>query len=92
MNALSIDNEHMYSEDTPHVARFIDGRWIVSWRGDRGLTLSEAINAMSIAEWVGTGKTSFVDRLFLTNWAEPLGLTVDEAIAMCEPRRAEARP
>jgi hypothetical protein len=95
---ISITNETMRSDETPHTARYLgsaDGweEWEVSWLPGRVLSRNQAVTAMTIAETVARGlEPGGKLWRFVDGWASELGLQGLDAVARAaEPVRAEVQ-
>ena len=95
---LTINDDTMTSDQTPHTARQAPGRphhWEVSWLPGQTLDRNTAITAMTLAE--ATAETGLHEghRLWphIQGWAADLGLTGPEAVAAAsQPPRDITRP
>lgn len=94
--SLTITDERMVSDRTPHTAVPVDsaqpyGQWTVSWLPGRVLTRNQAITAMTLAEIVAAmqdkGETTVIDhhhRLWpqVDAFAAELGLSGPHAMTL----------
>ena len=90
--AIKITDETMSSDRTCHLAAYLanpagpddpqEPYWLVSWLPDRGLTRSQAVTAMMLAETAASGLEAG-DRRWphIDGWAAELGLTGTDAVA-----------
>ena len=78
---ISIGDDRMTSDVTPHVAELVgEGQWRVSWLPERTLSRNEATTAMTLAELVARGVRDGDRRwLFVVGWAQELGLSGTQA-------------
>ena len=83
--ALTINDNTMSSDQTPHTARQAPGRqheWEVSWLPGQTLDRNTAITAMVLADTTTEPDLHEGHRLWphIQSWAEELGLTAPDAI------------
>ena len=83
--ALTIFDDSMSSDRTPHSARLMTGRahlWEVSWLPGQRLDRNGAITAMVLADLTGPGDLHPDDHqwVFVEGWADELGLRAGEAV------------
>ena len=83
---LTITDDAMTSDRTPHTARPAPGRrraWQVSWLPGRRMDRNTAITAMILADTAASSDIHPGHRLWahIQGWAEELGLTAPDAIA-----------
>ncbi len=84
--ALTINDDTMTSDQTPHTARLAPGRphhWEVSWLPGQILDRNTTITAMILADTAARGDLHQGHRLWphIQGWAAELGLTGPDAIA-----------
>lgn len=80
--ALTINDQAMTSDRTPHAARLAPGKqpeWEVSWLPRRRVTRNQAITAMWLAE---ASDDRYERWTYIQVWAYQLGMTGDEALTM----------
>ncbi len=100
--AIKITDETMSSDRTCHLAAYLanpagpddpqEPYWLVSWLPDRGLTRSQAVTAMMLAETTAGGLEPG-DRRWphIDGWAAELGLTgTDAVVRASKPLEPEA--
>lgn len=83
--ALTINDDTMTGDQTPHTARLAPGRpsrWEVSWLPGQTLGRNTAITAMILADIAGEHDLHSGYRLWphIQSWADELGLTGTDAI------------
>ena len=95
---LTITDQTMTSDHTPHTARPAPGRqhaWQVSWLPGRLLDRNTAITAMILADTAAAPGLHPGHRLWphIQGWAEELGLTAPDAITLTSapPEKAAGR-
>jgi hypothetical protein len=89
---LTIDDDRMFSNDTPHTATRHGDKWVVSWLPDRRLGRNEAITAMTLAWEIAFHPAPHGRQWpFIVAWAGELGLSGQEAVAMCTAGEDERR-
>jgi hypothetical protein len=82
--SVSILDDGMSSDRTPHTARLVPGdrrSWEVSWLPGRQVDRNSAITAMILADTVGTDGMRAGLGPHIEGWADELTLTVPEALA-----------
>jgi hypothetical protein len=82
---LTINDDHISGEHTPHTARRPPGHehaWEVSWLPGRLLDRNGAVTAMILADIAGLGTSYPGDRRWphIEGWAAELGLTAPDAL------------
>lgn len=81
---MTIDDDRMFSKDTPHTATRHGDHWVVSWLPGRKLDRDQAITAMTLAWEVACWPAPHGERWpFIVAWAGELSLKGTEAVAMC---------
>jgi hypothetical protein len=83
---LTILDDSMSSDHTPHIARRVPGRqhvWEVSWLPGQHLDRNSAITAMVLADLTSSDDIDVGHRLWphIEGWAAELGLTAPDALA-----------
>lgn len=94
--ALTILDDNMSSDRTPHTARLVPGEghvWEVSWLPGRHLDRNSTITAMMLADVTGPGGMHAGHRLWphVEGWAAELGLTAPGALTAMSSPPARAR-
>lgn len=81
---LTITDTTMASNTTRHHAERLADGWRVSWLPDRRLTQSQAITAMTIAQYVHAHELTAHHPLWphIDGWAAELGLTGPTAVSL----------
>jgi hypothetical protein len=94
---LTINDDTMTSDQTPHTARLAPGCqyiWQVSWLPGEVLDRNSAITAMTLADTAAKGDLHEGHRLWphIEGWAAELGLTGTDAITRAsEPPEKASR-
>ena len=80
---LAIDEDRIFSKETPHTGIRHGDHWVVSWLPDRKLGRNQAITAMTLVWQVALDGSVHGSRWpFICAWAGELGLTGQEAVAI----------
>lgn len=79
-----ITDTHIASTKTRHHAEVVDDGWRVSWLPGRKLSRSQAITAMTIAEFVESGvlTSAHPKWLHVDQWADELDLSGPRAVGL----------
>ena len=81
---LAIDDDRMFSTDTPHTATRHGDKWVVSWLPGRELSRDEAITAMHLAWYVAVDPSVHGSHWVLIGVAaRELDLTREDATKAC---------
>jgi hypothetical protein len=88
--ALTILDDTISSDRTPHIARAVSGEnrgWEVSWLLGRRMDRNAAVTAMVLADVAGLGDIRPGHRLWMhvERWAAELGLTAPDVVARTTP-------